>query len=51
MYHVNVNVKLMEENIIQIKKWIMCGILLYVVVKMENIQYYWIIQELYVMKL
>ena len=64
----NVNVGLMEENVIQINggitinvdmsvtnmyvKKIMFGILLHVIVKMENIrQVLWMIQQLHAMKL
>ena len=64
----NVNVGLMEENVIQINggitinvdmsvtnmcvKKIMFGILLHVIVKMENIrQVLWMIQRLHAMKL
>ena len=68
IYHVNVNVNLMEQNLIQINgvitinvyvslrsiiyvKKIMFGILLHVIVKMENIGLLWMIQQLSVMKL
>ena len=68
IYHANVNVNLMEQNLIQINgvitinvyvslrsiiyvKKIMFGILLHVIVKMENIGLLWMIQQLSVMKL
>ena len=69
IYHANVNVDLMEENVIQINggiminvdtsvknimyvKKIILGILLHVIVKMENIyQVTWMIEQLFVMKL
>ena len=68
MYHANVDVGLIEENVIQISgriminvdvsvknvmcvKKIMFGILLHVVVKMENTeQVLWMIQQLFVIK-